>query len=160
MQGVGGYTWPGTELGHAPTFKHSFFEVSFNPLSDAFRPTKIDSASGCIWSCTVLQYVDALRLGDLRKFKEVERESGDWWFPTLDRGSGACLHFAADHGQVNPRLWAGALPGLPAQDPGEDCLYLRYLVFKADKILTDHATPIFRVHVFERTWRLPLSGPG
>lgn len=27
LQGVGGYTWPGIELGHAPTFKHSFFEV-------------------------------------------------------------------------------------------------------------------------------------
>jgi hypothetical protein len=47
-----------------------------------------------------LQYIDSLRLGDLRLFKEIERESGDWWFPTLDRGSGACLHFAVDHGQV------------------------------------------------------------
>lgn len=23
-----------------------------------------------------------------------------WWFPTLDRGAGALLHFAADHGQL------------------------------------------------------------
>lgn len=27
-------------------------------------------------------------------------ESGDWWFPTLDRGVGAALHFAAECGQV------------------------------------------------------------
>ena len=49
----------------------------------------------------VLQYVDALRLGDIGLFKEIEAESGDWWFPTLDRGAGACIHFAADHGQAS-----------------------------------------------------------
>lgn len=48
----------------------------------------------------IMQYVDALRLGDLARFKEIEVESRDWWFPTLDRGAGAALHFAADHGQV------------------------------------------------------------
>ncbi len=47
-----------------------------------------------------MQYVDALRLGDIDLFKEIEEESGDWWFATLDRGAGALLHFAAEHGQV------------------------------------------------------------
>ncbi len=46
------------------------------------------------------QYVDALRLGNIRQFKEIEENSGEWWSPTMDRGAGACLHFAADHGQV------------------------------------------------------------
>ena len=49
----------------------------------------------------VLQYVDALRLGDIDLFKEIEGESGDWWFPALDRGAGACIHFAVDHGQAS-----------------------------------------------------------
>ena len=47
-----------------------------------------------------LKYVDALRLGNIQQFKEIEKESGDWWSPTMDRGAGACLHFAAEHGQV------------------------------------------------------------
>lgn len=47
-----------------------------------------------------MQYVDALRLGDVARFKSIEAESGDWWFASLDRGAGAALHFAADHGQV------------------------------------------------------------
>ena len=34
----------------------------------------------------------------------IEEESGDWWFPTLDRGAGAALHVAAEHGQVMPCL--------------------------------------------------------
>ena len=46
------------------------------------------------------QYVDALRLGDVARFKDIEAESRDWWFASLDRGAGAALHFAADHGQV------------------------------------------------------------
>lgn len=46
------------------------------------------------------QYVDALRLGDVARFKGIEAESRDWWFASLDRGAGAALHFAADHGQV------------------------------------------------------------
>lgn len=49
---------------------------------------------------SLMQYVDALRLGDIDLFKEIEDESGDWWFATLDRGAGALLHFAAEHGQV------------------------------------------------------------
>jgi hypothetical protein len=46
------------------------------------------------------QYVDALRLGDVARLKDIEAESRDWWFASLDRGAGAALHFAADHGQV------------------------------------------------------------
>ncbi|CAL5218505.1 g192 [Coccomyxa viridis] len=47
------------------------------------------------------QYVDALRLGNIQQFKEIEEASGDWWSPNMDRGAGACLHFAADHGQLH-----------------------------------------------------------
>ena len=54
--------------------------------------------------CSALQYVDALRLGDLDKFEEIEAESGDWWGPLLDRGAGAALHFAVDHGQARPAV--------------------------------------------------------
>lgn len=46
------------------------------------------------------QYIDAIRFGDLYKFKKIEKASEGWWFPTLDRGGGAALHFAVDHGQV------------------------------------------------------------
>ncbi len=49
-----------------------------------------------------MQYIDALRLrlGALQRFCQIEEQSQEWWFPTLDRGAGASLHFAADHGQV------------------------------------------------------------
>ena len=70
------------------------------------RANKIDIAHE-------LQYVDALRCGKLQQFKHIESESSDWWFPTLDRGSGACLHFAVDHGQVvwsSWSLWRALLP--------------------------------------------------
>ena len=50
-------------------------------------------------SYTFFEYVDAIRLGNLVRFKELERECEGWWFPTLDRGAGALLHFAADHGR-------------------------------------------------------------
>jgi hypothetical protein len=52
------------------------------------------------YRCTPAQYVDAVRCGDLTEFKTIEAETADWWFPTLDRGAGAALHIAADHGQV------------------------------------------------------------
>ncbi|BDA44410.1 probable protein phosphatase 1 regulatory subunit 27 at N-terminal half [Coccomyxa sp. Obi] len=48
----------------------------------------------------VVKYIDALRFGNLERFKEIEEEAGDWWFPTLDRGAGAALHFAAESGQL------------------------------------------------------------
>ena len=60
-----------------------------------------------------MQYVDALRCGKIHHFKDIEAESGDWWFPTLDRGSGSCLHFAVDHGQVRLLLLLSLHDGLP-----------------------------------------------
>jgi hypothetical protein len=51
-------------------------------------------------TCHCPQYVDALRLGDLSRWLEIEKETELWYFPTLDRGAGATLHFAADHGQL------------------------------------------------------------
>ncbi|KAK9916185.1 hypothetical protein WJX75_009780 [Coccomyxa subellipsoidea] len=71
LKSIGGFTWPGIEYGEPPRFKYSFFE-----------------------------YIDALRFGKLDRFREIEVESGDWWFPTLDRGAGAALHFAAECGQL------------------------------------------------------------
>ncbi len=54
-----------------------------------------------------LQYIDALRFGNLEKFKMIEEACKGWWFPTLDRGLGAALHFAVDHGQARPTAaWA------------------------------------------------------
>lgn len=35
------------------------------------------------------------------EFKRIQEISKDWWFPTLDRGAGALLHFAVDHGRLN-----------------------------------------------------------
>ena len=49
-----------------------------------------------------VQYVDALRAGDLELFQSIEEACSDWWHVGLDRGAGAALHFAADHGQVPP----------------------------------------------------------
>ena len=46
------------------------------------------------------QYVDALRLGDLRRFRQLEAACEGWYFPGLDRGAGAALHFAVDHGRL------------------------------------------------------------
>ncbi|KAK3285913.1 hypothetical protein CYMTET_6496 [Cymbomonas tetramitiformis] len=65
-------TWSGIEFGEPPRCKYSF-----------------------------LQYIDALRLGDLELFKRIQEEDKDWWFSTLDRGYGAALHFAVDHGQLH-----------------------------------------------------------
>ncbi|EIE26124.1 hypothetical protein COCSUDRAFT_61118 [Coccomyxa subellipsoidea C-169] len=48
----------------------------------------------------ILKYIDALRFGNLDRFREIEEESGDWWFSSLDRGAGAALHFAAECGQL------------------------------------------------------------
>ena len=46
------------------------------------------------------QYIDALRLGDITRFEHIERVDGAWWSVDMDRGAGAALHFAVDHGQV------------------------------------------------------------
>lgn len=56
----------------------------------------------------LLQYIDALRFGDIGKFQAIEKKAEGWYFPTLDRGQGATLHFACDHGQVGPAArWHG-----------------------------------------------------
>ncbi len=71
--------------------------------------------------------MDALRLGDLELFKEIEAESGTWWFPMLDRGAGAALHFAAHHGQVLFSVLTG-LTSPTLQEPllcGEPSLLFR-----------------------------------
>lgn len=47
------------------------------------------------------QYVDAVRSGNLGEFQKIQESSKEWWFPTLDRGAGALLHFAVDHGQID-----------------------------------------------------------
>ena len=72
-----------------------------------------------------MQYVDALRSGDIELFKEIERQSGQWWHPALDRGGGACLHFAAENGQVNLHT--------SRQCYSEQPLMRRYIV--TDKVL-------------------------
>ena len=58
--------------------------------------------------------MDAIRHGDLEEFKRIEAASGDWWFPTLDRGAGAALHIAVDHAQARqaPRRAQRAAPPL------------------------------------------------
>jgi len=48
-----------------------------------------------------VQYVDAVRFGDLSHLLKIEAACREWWFPTLDRGAGALLHFAVDHGRLN-----------------------------------------------------------
>ena len=108
LQEIEGFTWPGIEFGVPPSPKHSFYEVSLNGNMHAkelsFPPLHLPNCNGrprtLLMRLAPAQYIDALRLGDLERFNEIEAESGDWWFPTLDRGAGAALHFAADHGQV------------------------------------------------------------
>lgn len=70
-KGINGYTWPGIEYGEPPSCAYTFFE-----------------------------YCDAIRFGDLMHFQEIEAACKEWYFPTLDRGAGALLHIAADHGQL------------------------------------------------------------
>lgn len=65
--------------------------------------------------------MDAIRHGDLEEFKRIEAASGDWWFPTLDRGAGAALHIAVDHAQARhappraPRATPALTPPRAAQ---------------------------------------------
>ena len=47
-----------------------------------------------------MQYVDALRLGDVAAFRRLEPACEGWYSPGLDRGAGAALHFAVDHGRL------------------------------------------------------------
>uniref|UniRef100_A0A7S0RHN8 Uncharacterized protein n=1 Tax=Pyramimonas obovata TaxID=1411642 RepID=A0A7S0RHN8_9CHLO len=71
IKGILGRTWPGIEYGEPPRPKYSFF-----------------------------QYIDAARLGNRQSFETIQEADRDWWFPNLDRGAGAALHFAVDHGQL------------------------------------------------------------
>ena len=63
------------------------------------QPAEYNAHSHAYIPTVLLQYVDALRLGNLAAFCDIEAESGDWWHVLLDRGAGAALHFAVDHGQ-------------------------------------------------------------
>lgn len=42
-----------------------------------------------------------MRHGTLEEFKRIQDLTKEWWFPTLDRGAGALLHFAVDHGRLD-----------------------------------------------------------
>lgn len=44
--------------------------------------------------------MNALKRGDIARFKDIEATDGDWWFVRLDRGAGAALHFAVAAGQL------------------------------------------------------------
>lgn len=44
--------------------------------------------------------MDALRLGDLPLFRKIEAACEGWYGPGMDRGAGAALHFAVDHGRL------------------------------------------------------------
>ena len=67
-----GFTWPGIEDGEPPSPMYSFFE-----------------------------YVDAMRNGTLEEFTKIQEQTKEWWSPTLDRGAGALIHFAVDHGRLD-----------------------------------------------------------
>ena len=55
-QEIRGKTWTGIEYGEPPRYQYSF-----------------------------LEYVNALKRGDIARFKEIEATDGDWWFARLDR---------------------------------------------------------------------------
>ena len=68
-----GYTWPGIEDGEPPVPRYSFFE-----------------------------YVESIRSAEsLDDFKQIQEQTKEWWSPTLDRGAGALIHFAVDHGRLD-----------------------------------------------------------
>ena len=60
------------------------------------------------------QYIDAVRSGDIERFKCVEKQCAGRYSPTLDRGEGAALHFAVDAGQLNMAR-APSLPSFPVR---------------------------------------------
>lgn len=98
-QAICGHTWPGIEYGQPPTCAYTFFEVRMTRRGWAHtyhtRPSVTHRPN-----VLPVQYVDTIRFGDLPRFRRLEAACQGWWFPTLDRGAGALLHFAADHGQV------------------------------------------------------------
>ena len=94
--------------GYYPCNEHmQHIDDSWTSSADMHLESAPALVSGQPPAC-VAQYVDALRLGNLAAFLEVEAESGDWWHPLLDRGAGAALHFAVDHGQARS-AWHFAL---------------------------------------------------
>ena len=59
-----------------------------------------------------MQFIDAVRAGDLHAFCEIERDCSEWWNVSIDRGAGAALHFAVDAGQVqNGSCLSGLMQG-------------------------------------------------
>ena len=72
IQAILGYTWPGIEFGEPPSPAYTFFE-----------------------------YVDVVRRGTLEEFEQIQNDTAEWWFPTLDRGAGSLIHFAVDHGRLD-----------------------------------------------------------
>ena len=99
-QDILGYTWPGIEYGEPPSCAYTFFEVrgtsqevhapfAAPPPTTSHRPLRLAP-----------QYIDALRLGDLARFRRLEAACQGWYTPSLDRGAGAALHFAVDHGRL------------------------------------------------------------
>ena len=101
MQAIAGRTWSGIEFGEAPLYAYSFFQVRRVRRRGVPGDTTLNRHNP--WLLTPPQYADAVRVGDLALFKRIEEETSDWWFPTLDRGAGAALHFAVDHGQARPK---------------------------------------------------------
>lgn len=123
MQAIGGYTWPGIEYGEPPSCMYTFFEVRRAALW-RLPPPALLLPDRCSPN-PLVQYVDALRTGDVRRFEAVEAACHGWWFPGLDRGAGAALHFAVDHGQVrggDPLLLFG-VPTLPSPVPSLSSLW-------------------------------------
>lgn len=111
LQAINGYTWPGIEYGEPPTCKYTFFEV--RACSGGRLPLPVPTGGrsfpseqptlfrGVHRPSLPSQYVDALRLGHLERWrKEIEPHCLLWYFPTMDRGAGGCLHIACDHGQL------------------------------------------------------------
>lgn len=111
VQAICGFTWPGIEFGEPPSCPYTFFEVR-NHTADAVQhvvrlnfyiPNElvVNISLKCFPKYIILQYVDAIRFGDLPAFLKIESACQAWWSPTLDRGAGPLLHFAVDHGQLS-----------------------------------------------------------
>ena len=114
-QDILGYTWPGIEYGEPPSCAYTFFEVS-SASQEAHAPCSplalTPTASPRLAPPLLLQYIDALRLGDLARFRRLEAACQGWYTPSLDRGAGAALHCAVDHGRLEAvKYLVGAAAG-------------------------------------------------
>jgi len=76
IQSIAGQSWPGIEHGAPPSY----------PLSFA-------------------QYCAFAEQGDIAAFVRHSATNCPWWTPTVDRGAGALLHIAVDHGQLAFVQW-------------------------------------------------------